>query len=131
MEADDGARATTIEVDPVRLRQVVANLLDNALKSVPIGGHVKLEAEAPGNGWIRIAVADDGPGIPEGLRAVVFERFTRGPGSRGSGLGLAIARASVEAQGSQISARPGPGGSGTRVLAELPIEGSGLPQPGR
>ncbi len=120
VDVDDDARATSVNVDPVRLRQVLANLIDNALKSVPRGGHVRLQAESAAGGFIRFAVVDDGPGIPEELRAVVFERFTRAPGSRGSGLGLAIARAIVEAHGGRISAGPGLDGVGTRVILELP-----------
>jgi signal transduction histidine kinase len=83
----------SVEADPARLHQVLANLLDNASRHSPVGGTVRLSASAAGDQVI-IDVADDGPGIPPDERPRIFERFTRGerPVGGGTGLGLAIAR---------------------------------------
>ena len=109
--------------DPKRLRQLVANLLDNASRHSPAGGTVVLTAEAVGSGW-RLEVADDGPGIPAADRDRVFERFgtladTEGGG--GTGLGLAIARWVTDLHGGTIRfVDPEPGRSGARVRVDLP-----------
>jgi signal transduction histidine kinase len=109
----------SIDIDPVRMRQVVSNLVDNAIRAMPDGGSIRLVAErAPGG--LAIEVSDDGPGIPPELRDSVFERFTKSETSRGSGLGLAIARAIVEAHGGAIATSSGRDGRGTRFRIELP-----------
>jgi two-component system sensor histidine kinase BaeS len=117
---DAPADLPPIDIDPVRMRQVLSNLVDNAVRAMPDGGTIRLSAfaEAAGGAWFE--VTDDGPGIPEDLRATVFERFTKSAASRGSGLGLAIARAIVTAHGGTISASPGPAGRGTTIRLELP-----------
>jgi len=103
--------------DPERVHQVVANLLDNAVRHSPHDGRVWLSAHAGDAGAV-IAVADEGPGIPDGQAERVFERFERG-GSGGTGLGLAIARWIVEAHGGAIRAeRRDP--TGCRMVVELP-----------
>ena len=107
----------TIEVDPMRIRQVLTNLVDNAVRAMPGGGAITLSAAAR-DGRLSIEVADDGPGIPAGLRDSLFERFTKSAESRGSGLGLAIARAIVTAHGGTIALVPGPG---TRIRLDLPL----------
>src|SRR5205814_7891536 len=81
-------------VDPARMRQVISNLLSNAIRHTPSGGSVKVSVDSSG-----ITVADTGEGIPPDLRAHVFDRFTKGSNSTGSGLGLAIARDIVLAHG--------------------------------
>jgi len=96
-----------LQADADRLRQVLGNLLSNALRYTPRGGAVTLSAARGDGGRIRLQVADTGPGIaPEDLPHV-FERFYRGEQGHvsggGSGLGLAIARALVEAHGGTIS----------------------------
>jgi two-component system sensor histidine kinase BaeS len=121
------------EVDPVRIRQVVSNLVDNAIRHLPPGGFVNISVNAspvdPEPDTISIAVSDNGPGIPEELRETAFERFTKSEGSRGSGLGLAIARAIVTAHGGTIhiaedvppDLRLGMEATGTRIQFTLPI----------
>jgi two-component system sensor histidine kinase BaeS len=111
-----------VELDPVRMRQVVTNLVDNALRVMPAGGTITLGATAS-DGTVAISVADDGPGIPAELLPHVFERFTRSATSRGSGLGLAIARAIVDAHGGTIAARSleaPAAGHGTTMTITLP-----------
>jgi signal transduction histidine kinase len=94
--------------DPERVHQVVANLLENALRHSPAGGRVEVRAR-PDRGRVAIEVSDEGPGIPEEEATRVFERFYRADSSRssglgGAGLGLAIARWIVDLHGGDIRA---------------------------
>ncbi|HEX2627125.1 MAG TPA: ATP-binding protein [Candidatus Limnocylindrales bacterium] len=117
-----GPDVLPIEIDPVRMRQVISNLVDNALRVMPSGGSITLRAASAASS-VTLTVADDGPGIPAELLPNVFERFAKSPTSRGSGLGLAIARAIVEAHGGTIAAHaveaPAPG-HGTTISISLP-----------
>jgi two-component system, OmpR family, sensor kinase len=116
------APADTVRIDPVRLRQVLNNLLDNSLHQVSRGGHIRITGERE-DGTVRIAVEDTGPGFPEDLLDHVFEPFTRGDAGAdnhetGAGLGLAIVRAVVSAHGGVASAENRPQG-GARVTLVL------------
>ena len=113
------ARLAPVEIDPVRMHQVVSNLVDNAIRAMSEGGSILLRAASSPDG-LELAVTDDGPGIPADIRANVFDRFTKSATSRGSGLGLAIARAIVEAHGGTIAAETGPSDRGTVVRILLP-----------
>ncbi len=109
-----------LDVDPVRIREVLANLIANALRHTPQGGTVTVAGSASASA-IELTVHDNGPGIDPQLLPHVFDRFVSGPGSRGSGLGLAIARGLVEAHGGEISAEsPAGGGTTFRVVLPLP-----------
>ncbi|HEX7827016.1 MAG TPA: HAMP domain-containing sensor histidine kinase, partial [Mycobacterium sp.] len=89
--------------DPARLRQVVVNLVDNAVRHSPPGGLVSVQASAGELGGLRLDVCDEGPGIPQVERELVFQRFNRGATSDGgTGLGLAIARWAVELHGGTV-----------------------------
>lgn len=89
--------------DPARLRQVVINLVDNAIRHSPAGGRVTVMASEGESSALRLQVGDEGPGIPPEERERVFQRFTRGATSDGgTGLGLAIARWAVELHGGAI-----------------------------
>jgi two-component system sensor histidine kinase BaeS len=107
------------DIDPVRMHQVISNLVDNAIRAMTSGGTIRLSAGRASDGLV-IEVSDDGPGIPGDIREHVFERFTKSATSRGSGLGLAIAQAIVEAHGGTISATAGPAGRGTMMQVRLP-----------
>lgn len=107
-----------LDVDPVRVREVLSNLVANALRHTPAGGTVTVRAESSAASVILI-VRDTGPGIEPELLGHVFERFVKGQGSRGSGLGLAIARGLVEAHGGSISLDSSVG-AGTTFRVELP-----------
>lgn len=111
----------TAYADPARLHQVLANLLDNAVRHGPPGEQVTVNASADTEGGLLLEVADRGPGIPFELREQVFERFTGGAGSgddsRGTGLGLAIARWIVELHGGRISVLDG---EGCRIQVHVP-----------
>ena len=109
----------TLEVDPVRMKQVISNLVENAIRAMPTGGSITLSARAD-DGAVVLEVTDTGPGIAPELRSTLFERFTKSSGSRGSGLGLAIARAIVIAHGGTIDAWPGAAGNGTTLRISLP-----------
>ena len=107
--------------DRARLRQVLANLVDNALKYTPRGGHVELRASARLGGVV-IEVADDGPGIPPEDQPRIFDRLYRGDQSRsqrGLGLGLSLVRAVVRAHGGSVSVHSAPG-QGATFRVELP-----------
>jgi signal transduction histidine kinase len=110
-----------LDVDPVRTREVLTNLVANALRYTPRGGLVTLSGalEKGPKGGVRLAVTDTGPGMPPDVLAHAFERFWKSPDSRGSGLGLAIARNLVEAHGGEIGADSRPG-EGTTLWFTLP-----------
>jgi signal transduction histidine kinase len=102
--------------DPLLTGRVLDNLLDNAIRH---GGERVEIAVNTAPGWVRVAVSDDGPGIPASIRDRVFERFSReGAPSTGFGLGLAIARALAEAQGGRLSLDDGAGGA--RFVVDFP-----------
>ncbi len=115
--------APQLEVDPSRVRQVLANLIGNALQHTSAGGHVQLGARLEG-GEAVLSVTDDGVGIPAEALPHIFERFyrvdaSRSEGGSGSGLGLPIARSLVEAHGGTITAESEPG-RGSTVTVRLP-----------
>jgi len=120
-----GDAAVEVEGDQARLRQVVVNLFDNAVKFTPRGGRVWLETHRRG-GRAVLEVTDTGPGIPEAALPRVFERFFRADAMRtghadgGSGLGLAIVRLIVSAHGGTVGAHNDPSG-GCRVTVSLPM----------
>ena len=112
-----------LDLDPVRIREVLANLVANAIRHTPPGGHVTVAGSVEADGrWVRLEVIDTGPGIDPALLPHVFDRFVKGEGSRGSGLGLAIARQLVLAHGGEIAAVSPPGG-GTTMRVRLPLTG--------
>ena len=112
-----------VKGDPERMRQVVANLLDNAVRHSPPDGRVWLTAHIDG-ARTQIEVADEGPGIAPHEAERVFERFYRADVARngeGSGLGLAIARWIVDAHGGAVRAEARvDAGSRLRMVVELP-----------
>jgi signal transduction histidine kinase len=119
----EAADDLTVTADAERVHQVVANLLENAIRHSPRGGHVDVVARRE-NGHTRIEVSDEGPGIPEAEASRVFERFYRADAARsssdgGSGLGLAIARWIVDLHGGVIGAEPREP-TGTRMVVAFP-----------
>lgn len=124
LEGDVERELPTIEVDPERLAEVLANLLANALRHTPPGGTVTASARRE-SGLIEIAVTDDGEGIaPEHLDRV-FERFyrvdpARARASGGTGIGLAIVRAIVQAHDGTVTAVSDGAGRGATFTIRLP-----------
>jgi two-component system sensor histidine kinase BaeS len=108
-----------MEVDPARLREVVANLLANALRHTPSGGSVDLAARVTGE-VVEVTVRDTGSGMTHEELGQIFDRFYRSPDSPGSGLGLSIARDLVEAHGGTITATSAHG-QGTTLRFTLPV----------
>ena len=107
-----------MEVDPARLREVVSNLLANALRHTPSGGSVDLAARIAG-GDVEVTVRDTGSGMTTEELDRIFDRFYRSPDSPGSGLGLPIARDLVQAHGGAMAATSDRG-RGTTVRFTLP-----------
>ena len=108
-----------VEVDPLRLRQVLHNLLSNALRYTPKGGEVRVEV-AEEDEHIELHVIDTGSGISAEHLPHIFDRFYRIDDSGGSGLGLAICKDLVEAHGGTIEAESELG-QGTTVTVRLPM----------
>jgi signal transduction histidine kinase len=97
-----------IEADQVRLGEVLANLVSNAVRHTPAGGRVTISAGTSG-GRVAFEVTDSGPGIGPDELPHIFDRFVKAADSGGAGLGLAIAKSIVEAHGGTITATSTPG----------------------
>ena len=112
-----------IEGDPERLRQVLLNLLDNAVKYGRGGGDIEVGLGADENGWVRITVRDHGPGIPASELPHVKEKFYKGSGKeRGSGIGLAVCEEIVSRHGGRLTIENAPEG-GVLATVLLPVNG--------
>jgi two-component system OmpR family sensor kinase len=123
----DGASRAVVLGDGHQLRQVLGNLLRNALVHTPAGTPVEVHVAADDE--VRVEVRDHGPGLPGGDPAALFERFWRAEGGRergraGAGLGLAIVAAIVDAHGGRVAAADAPGGGAvfTVVLPAAPSD---------
>jgi heavy metal sensor kinase len=125
----DSSERVIIEGDQARLKQVVVNLLDNAIKYTPNGGHIKLKITQEGGSAV-LDVADDGIGIPAEALPHVFKRFFRVDGSRsrdqgGAGLGLSIVKSICDAHGARVEVSSTSGqGSRFRIRQPLAAEAS-------
>jgi two-component system sensor histidine kinase BaeS len=108
------------DLDPVRIREVLGNLVANAIGHTPAGGRVTIVGGVDPGDWIRLEVRDTGVGIDPELLPHVFDRFVKDDASRGSGLGMAIARQLVAAHDGDIEAESRPG-EGTTIRIRLPI----------
>ena len=107
------AESPSVEIDPERIREVLGNLLSNALRYTPDGGVVFVAYENE-----TVSVTDSGPGIPPEALPHIFDRFYKSGDSGGMGLGLSIAKYLVEAHDGTIHAENVPGG-GTRIVFRL------------
>jgi signal transduction histidine kinase len=120
LTADLRTGLPTVDVDPVRIGEVLSNLLHNALRHTPRGGSVTVAAATlDGGDAVEFTVEDSGPGIPDDVLPHVFDRFVKTADTGGAGLGLAIARGLVEAHGGHISVANRDGG-GTVIRFRLP-----------
>ncbi len=109
---------TAIDADPVRVREVIVNLVANALRYTPAGGSIAIEARGT-EGQVEVTVRDTGSGIAPDAVGGIFDRFSRSTDSPGAGLGLAIAKSLVLAHGGTIRAESAPA-QGTRIVFTLP-----------
>jgi signal transduction histidine kinase len=114
----DAAELPEISVDPIRVREILTNIVANALRYTPRGGSVTVTV-TPWPDHATVAVRDTGAGIAPDVLRHVFDRFTRSPESPGAGLGLAIAKSLVTAHGGTIEATSGPA-QGTEIRFTLP-----------
>jgi signal transduction histidine kinase len=109
----------TLDLDAARIREVVSNLVTNALRHTPREGRVEVSA-ALSDGQVAVTVHDTGSGIPAEELDRIFDRFYRSPDSPGSGLGLPIAKSLVEAHGGVMTAASSEVDDGTTIRFTLP-----------
>jgi two-component system heavy metal sensor histidine kinase CusS len=117
-----------VTFDPKWIRQVLLNLVKNSLSASPAGSQISIVSELGGSVW-RVAVEDEGPGVPVDQRERIFERFVRvgsaaSRDDRGTGLGLAICRSIIELHAGRIYASAAVLASGLRVTFEIPVRGT-------
>ena len=119
---DDQSPDANISADPFLLREMLNNLIDNALCYTPENGNITVRVRSEGQ-TVRLEVEDNGPGIPEAEREKVFERFYRIPGGspEGCGLGLAIVREIAQGHSATTGITTGSGGYGTCVSVCFPL----------
>jgi signal transduction histidine kinase len=122
---DQTAPLPEISADPVRIRQVLFNLISNSLRHTPQGGKITMSSSGSDKG-VTLSVQDTGEGFEVEQLASVFDRFYRADKSRsretgGTGLGLSIVRAIVEAHGGQVEARSAGKGQGSQFVLFLPL----------
>ena len=124
----------TLRADPVRLTQMLVNVLNNAVKFTPSGGHIYVVAETVGEALehpdqVRIRIRDDGIGIAPELGPKIFDMFTQGDRSLertrgGLGVGLTLVRNLAHLHGGSVDVRSDGVNTGTEVILDLPIEPS-------
>ena len=122
-----------LHADAARLTQVLANLLNNAIKYTPRQGHIRIDAKRLDH-EVSVTVADDGNGIPAAMQERIFDMFVQvGEGAQptqgGLGIGLTLARSLVEMHGGTLAARSDGPGHGSEFVIRLPIEQTAAPEP--
>lgn len=115
----EGSIGGNIDVDPVRIREVLTNLLNNSVKALAGGGLIRVVLSRQDDRAV-VSVIDDGPGIPASDVGSVFDRYRTGDTAHGSGIGLALSRELVEAHGGSIDIESVEG-RGTTVRVGLPV----------
>ncbi len=117
---ETGGGTAQIKGSPLLVKEMLANLVDNAIRYTPVGGHVTVRLGT--GGGITLEVEDNGIGIPEGERHLVFDRFYRAVGSKepGTGIGLAIVKEIVARHGATIAALSPVSGQGTLMRVIFP-----------
>ena len=129
--SDMPADLPPLYVEPNVITRVLLNLIDNALKYSRDGERITVAATPVGGDLVHVTVSDQGPGIPQEFREVIFDKFRRvksNTSAKGLGLGLAFCRLAVEAHGGRIWVDDAPGG-GARFNLTLPVAGNNLPTP--
>jgi len=122
-EGPPPGRRAVVRGDGVLLRELLSNLVDNALRYTPDGGVITVNVESAPAAGATLSVADSGPGIPPAERDRVFEPFYRGGDVLvpGTGLGLAIVRSIAAAHGASVTLAAGPNERGLRVAVTFPL----------
>lgn len=125
LAVDVSSQPLWLDADLTRLSQVVANLLNNAAKYTPHGGHIRLSVASDGD-RVAIEVADDGIGIPADMQSKVFDLFTQvhnhlDRSQGGLGIGLALVKQLVDMHGGTVSAESAGPGSGSRFSVRVPL----------
>ncbi|MCB1114649.1 MAG: PAS domain S-box protein [Chlamydiia bacterium] len=122
LELTDSIPQVTLMADADRLLQVLTNFISNAIKNSPVNGRVTLKAKTL-NEMVRISVTDEGSGIPDEYRLLIFKKFSQVPGNKsnkkGTGLGLSISKAIIEKHGGEVGFDTGP--KGTTFWLEIPV----------
>jgi two-component system, OmpR family, sensor histidine kinase BaeS len=118
LDVDAPTDLPLVDIDPLRIREVLTNLMANALRHTPERGRVLVTVSADDK-TVKMSVSDTGSGISAAELPNIFDRFYKGHGSRGSGLGLTIARNLVIAHGGEIRAESEEG-KGTTIFVHLP-----------
>jgi signal transduction histidine kinase len=119
LEVQTPSEAVVLDLDPLRIREVLTNLVTNALRHGRAGDRPVTVTMSATTSQIEVAVTDTGEGIAPEDAERIFDRFYKGAASRGSGLGLAIAKGIVTAHGGDIKAASRPG-AGTTMIFTLP-----------
>jgi signal transduction histidine kinase len=133
LELEEPGHCRPIGADAERLKQVLANLLDNALRHTPPGGRVDVSIDSRAPASVYFTVADNGEGIDPDQLDEIFHRFYRADRARttsdgdGSGLGLTIARAIADAHHGSLTARSGGAGTGSRFTLTIPSDHMHVP----
>ncbi len=133
LQLDIGADVPLLNIDPDKVERVLQNLIDNALKFSPAASTITVRAcvPNPAERFVRVEVADQGPGVPDEYKTRLFERFTQIKGRhgarRGVGLGLTFCKLAVEAHGGRLWIEDNPGG-GSLFVFTLPA--AGVPEVG-
>ena len=109
-----------VEVDPTMIERVIENLLVNAARHTPLGTPVRVSVRERTDG-VELVVEDEGPGIPDDLKLILFESFRQGPDSNGGGvgIGLSLVKRFAELHGGTARVEDRPGG-GARFVIALP-----------
>ncbi len=121
LELEAASNVPSLSLDPRRIRQVLANLVSNALRHTPPGGRVTVSVQTLPNA-LELGVSDTGAGMDREAVAHAFDRFWRSGDKAGAGLGLAIVRDLVRAHGGDVSLESNPG-AGTTVRCRFPTSG--------
>jgi signal transduction histidine kinase len=127
--AIDLAAPMPVRGDRELLTQMIANLVDNAIRHTPAGARIEISGATVG-GFRRLVVADNGPGVPVSERARIFERFYRAAGARaapGAGLGLSLVAAIAELHEGRFSALDN--APGLKIVVEIPVAEAGSANP--
>lgn len=124
IEIKTAGKLAELFIDADMIRRVLINLAENAIKYTPMSGHITIGAEMD-DGFMRLYVQDDGPGIPEADRERIFDKFTRlknHTGARGMGVGLAFCKLAIQGHGGKIWVELDPG-HGAKFVFTLPVLG--------